>query len=321
MWEQLNEPFDEVPVSRAIAMLKWHWELQPTSVERLDTERDDTFHVTTADGEFVLKISHPGDDPHVIGMQSAAMRHALDAGQPVPEIVPTTDGSTHPVEHGRVLRLLTWIPGDLLSSRWTYDAGVVPVNPGVFGERLATLTSALASFEHPAAHRTFAWDLRAIGELRDLLDLAPTPAVAEALDEVEAALPAYEALPSQVVHGDLHPGNLVISDGGELIGILDFGDSLHAPRVLDLAIALAYLAPREGDAAAAVAPYIEGWERVVPLTDEERTLLPVLVGGRLVQRILLGAASAEGRAQKFYRVARVGTVLDNWRRAEWTATS
>lgn len=321
MWEQLNEPFDEISISRAAAMLKWHWELQPTGVERLDTERDDTFHVSTADAEFVLKISHPGDDPHVIGMQSAAMRHALDAGLPVPEIVPSTDGSTHPVEHGRVLRLLTWIPGDLLSSRWTYDDGVVPVNPELFGETLATLTSALASFEHPAAHRTFAWDLRAIGELRDLLDLAPTPAVAEALDEVEAALPEYEALPSQVVHGDLHPGNLVVSKRGELTGILDFGDTMHAPRVLDLAIALAYLAPREGDAASAVAPYIAGWERVIPLTDEERALLPVIVGGRLVQRILLGAAGAAGRAQKFYGAARVGNTLDTWRLAEWNVTS
>ena len=50
MWEQLNEPFDEIPVSRAIAMIKWHWELQPSSVERLETERDDSFHVVTDDG-------------------------------------------------------------------------------------------------------------------------------------------------------------------------------------------------------------------------------------------------------------------------------
>ncbi len=312
MWEQLNEPFDEIPESRATALLKWHWELQPTKVERLDTERDDSFHVTTADGEYVLKISHPGDDPHFIGMQSAAMRHVFEAGLPVQEMVPTTDGSTHPVEHGRVMRLLTWIPGDLLLAHWPEPAALESL-----GERLATLTSALASFEHPAAHRTFAWDLRAIGELRDLLHLAPTPSVEAAIDDLEAALAEYDAMGGQVVHGDFHPGNVVVSADGELTGILDFGDSLHAPRLLDLAIALAYFAPREGDAAAAVAPFIAGWERVLPLTAQERALLPVLVGGRLVQRVLLGAASANGRPDVYYGVARIGSALDTWRRAEW----
>ena len=316
MWEQLNEPFDEIPVSRAIAMLKWHWELQPTSVERLDTERDDTFHVSTAEAEYVLKISHPGDDPHVIGMQSAAMRHASEAGLPVPLLVPTTDGSTHPVEHGRVMRLLTWISGDLLRAHWPDAAGL-----DALGERLATLNAALASFEHPAAHRTFAWDIRAIGDLRELLDLAPTPTVATVIDEVEAALPEYEALPAQVVHGDFHPGNIVVDPQGEVTGILDFGDTLNAPRVLDLAISASYFVPREGDAAATVAPFIAGWERVLPLDELERALLPVLVAGRLVQRILLGAFAASGRPDRLYAIARLGDMLDTWRRSDGAATS
>jgi Ser/Thr protein kinase RdoA (MazF antagonist) len=314
MWEQLNEPFDEIPVSRAIAILKWHWELQPTSIEPLDTERDDSFHVVAADGdgasqEYVLKISHPGDDPHFIGMQSAAMRHASEAGLPVQLLVPTTDGSTHPVEHGRVMRLLTWIPGDLLLAHWPDAAGLESL-----GERLATLNAALASFEHPAAHRTFAWDLRAIGDLRELLDLAPTPTVATVIDEVEAALPEYEAMPGQVVHGDFHPGNVIVDADGKVTGILDFGDTINAPRILDLAISLSYFVPREGDAAATVAPFIAGWERVLPLTDQERGLLPTLVAGRLAQRILLGAFAAGGRPDRLYAVARLGDALDNWRR-------
>jgi hydroxylysine kinase len=314
IWEQLHEPFDPIPVSRAIALLKWHWELQPTSVEPIETERDDSFHVIAPDGEYLLKISHPGDDPHVIGMQSAAMRHASEAGLPVQLLVPTNDGSTHPVEHGRVVRLLTWIPGDLMLAHWPDDAQLVKV-----GEQLATLSSALASFEHPAAHRTLAFDVRAIGELRDLLYLAPTPSVGVALDEMEAALPEYEAMPGQVVHGDFHPGNVIVDERGEVSGILDFDDCLYAPRVLDLAIAVSYFAPREGDAEPAVAPFIEGWNRLLPLTPRERSLLPMLVGARLVQRILLGAAGAEGRADRLYGIARLGDTLDNWRRAQPTA--
>src|SRR5690349_6819848 len=115
LYEDLVEPFDPVPEARASALVKWHWELTPTAVVRLRTERDDTFRVSTEQGEYVLKISHPGDDPHVIGMQSAAMRHTAEAGFPTPVVLPSVDGSTHPVEHGRVLRLMEWLPGEPLT--------------------------------------------------------------------------------------------------------------------------------------------------------------------------------------------------------------
>lgn len=260
-------------------LLADQWALHPHELERREGARDDTFRARTDDGEYALKLSHPGDDPHVIGMQSAAMLHAAAAGLPVPLVVPTVDGGTHPVHAGRVAVLLTWLPGDVL-----YDLANGPAADEV-GRTLGALSAALAGFEHPAAHRTSAWDLAAIAELEELLPLITRrDAVAAAIRGV----PELAGLPHQVIHGDFHPANLIV-DGDRVVGIVDFGDVLHTARVAELAIALSYWPPEEWDAVTA------GFQTVVPLGADELEALVPCIRGRLAQRILLGAHTADGR--------------------------
>ncbi len=291
LWEQLSAPFDRADDRMARHLLVEHWGLRADALERLDSERDDTFHVTVGDDQYTLKISHPGDDPHVIGMQSAAMLHAAKAGLPVPQAVPTADGGTHPIHGDRVVWLLTWIDGELLLGR--------TASPDALGRTLGSLNAALATFEHPAAHRTFAWDLAAIAELEDLLPLVPRDSVASALRDV----PDLTNLPSQVIHGDYHPGNLLVS-GEQLVGVLDFGDVLHTARVVDLAIALNYLPAGEWDA------FTAGFESVVPLTAAEREALLPLIRARMAQRILLGANAAQGRDDVLQGIGKLADRLE-----------
>jgi Ser/Thr protein kinase RdoA (MazF antagonist) len=271
-WEQLSAPFERADDRAARHLLREHWGLTAETVERLDSERDDTFHIATPDGEYTLKLSHPGDDPHVIGMQSAAMLHAAAAGLPVPQVYPTVDGGTHPLHGDRVVWVLTWLSGDLLLL--TTDGP----EADELGRTLGGLNKALANFEHPAAHRTFAWDLGAAAELEELLDLVPRDAVREAL----LGVPDLSGLPQQVIHGDFHPGNILVRDG-KVVGILDFGDVLYTARVADLAIALSYLPQELHDS------FIAGFESVVPLTADERAVLGPCIRARTAQRILLGA--------------------------------
>lgn len=275
-WEQLSAPFDRADDHTARRLLREHWGLKADTVERLKSERDDTFHLVTPEGEFTLKVSHPGDDPHVIGMQSAAMLHAAAAGAPVPHVQPTVDGGTHPLHGDRVVWVLTWLDGDPLlgTDQWPeVDA---------LGRALGQLNHALANFEHPAAHRTFAWDLAAAAELEELLPLVPRDAVREAI----LGVPDLSGLPQQVIHGDFHPGNILVRDG-EVAGVLDFGDVLYTARVADLAIALAYLSPEHHEA------FTAGFESVVPLTGAERAALGPCIRARQAQRILLGAHAGQ----------------------------
>lgn len=274
----LVAPFDPLPPERAVALLGERFGIPVDRVERLDTERDDSFLVDLPEGgRAVLKVAHPDDDPEVIAMQAAAMTHAGAAGLPVPRVLAgpiTVDG--------RVARLLSWLPGTLARE-------LAPNGDQLFaaGAMLGRLSAALRSFDHPGAHRGLAWDLQHVGSLPE------TPETAGVIERFRREVgPALEGMPRQVIHNDFHPGNLLVDPAHPdyIVGILDFGDTVHTARVCDLGVALAYLSPGEGTVLEASRPFVAGFTSVVPLSADEVRLIPDLVAGRLAQRIVLNAA-------------------------------
>jgi len=269
----LTEPFEALTEARASVLLREHWGIDATGLERLETERDDSFRVRGST-DYVLKVAHPSDSRRHLAFQSAALLHAGRSGMPVQRVIPTTLGHPSADADGRVARVLSWLPGDLLDG-----SEVGPEQVSATGAALARLATALRTFDHPGARRTFAWDLQSFG----LLD--------HPFDEVTQRFEAIDltALPHQVIHNDFHPGNLLVDAGDPtwVTGILDFGDALYAPRVQDLAVALAYLVPEEGDPGATIGAFVGGYESVGPLERAEHDALATLVAARLVQRIVL----------------------------------
>ena len=100
---------------------------------------------------------------------------------------------------------------------------------------------------------------------------------------------ACRALRAQVVHSDGHADNLLRAESGsdEIVGIIDFGDMVHAPLVQDLAVTLASFA-RHGEMSLenAVAQ-VEAWNAVLPLADEELEILHDLTLLRLATALCL----------------------------------
>jgi Ser/Thr protein kinase RdoA (MazF antagonist) len=279
---ELVEPFERMPRAEASRLLAEHYGLDAVELEHLDTERDDSLRVSAGGTHYVLKVAHPADDPAVIEMQTAAMEHvaATDPGIPVARVVPSLTGASVVRVGGRSARLLTWLPGELARGQEP-----TPSQLHAAGAMLGRLNLALASFEHPAAHRALAWDLRQLTLLRELA----TDATAHVIDRFERSVaPQLDSLPQQVIHNDFHPANILVDDKDPayVVGVLDFGDVVFGARVNDLGVALAYLAP-QGDLLTGVAPFIDGFQSVVPLVLEEKAILPDLVSARLVQRIVL----------------------------------
>lgn len=299
-------PFERLAESEAAALLEQVYGIGPARLQRLDTERDDSFAVTTASGSFVLKVAHPDDDPLSVNLQSAALSYASELAPTLPlqrlllsregEVEVSVGVSTGSTRRGgstrgggstRIARLLTWLPGVPLFERPPDRNGLETL-----GATLGRLTSALSSFDHPAAHRDFVWDAARLPLVADLRPAYPCAEIDAAFALFEANSALIAGLPQQVIHNDFHPGNVLVDEEDAVTGVLDFGDVVHTARVVDLAVALSYLRTPLG--IADTTPFVEGFESAVRLTPEEHEALPILIAARLVERTLVNLTLARG---------------------------
>jgi hydroxylysine kinase len=282
--------FDRLGSEEAAQIVAEHYDLRAENVARLETERDDSFRIATAAGDFVLKVAHPADPPEALDLQTRALAHAAesDAALPLQRILPSRGGSLAPPlpEHGgRLARLFPWLPGTPLEDTRP-DATQLAQLGGVLGR----LSLALSDFDHPAAEYPYAWDLVQLPRLRPLLERFPSDAAAEALERFERNVaPRLDELPRQIIHNDFNPGNVLVdaAAAGYVTGILDFGDVIRSARVCDLAVALSYQLFPLGGRWSTITPMIEGFEQHVRLEPAEREVLFDLVVGRFAQRVLI----------------------------------
>ena len=292
---ELAAPFERTTAADAGTLVARHWGLRAERAIRVDTERDDTFHVETSSGSYALKVAHPADDSAVIDLQVAASEWAVahDASLPVVRFVPTVDGTLQPVVGGRIVRLMPWVEGQSLRAA-LWDAAPSAALLHAVGATQGRLTAAIADFRHPAENRALAWDVAHLPELAGLLDAVTDPGpVTAALDRhVRDVAPRLAGLPQQLIHNDGNLDNLLVDGLAQrVVAVLDFGDVVRTARVLDLAVTASYLLPADDQyrAADTVAALAAGWEGVLPLEPDEREMLPRLVVARLLQRILLGS--------------------------------
>lgn len=282
------------------------WALDLTAV-RLHTEKDDTFRVTTPNGQrYVLKVSHPAEDASEIDQECRAMEHVAECGVPVPRHVPDLSGRLatrvqDDAGQSRIARLLTFIEGTPLDMT---DASTRERE--CIGETLAALRHALADFRSPSNGRWCAWDVTNLPDLRSLLDKV---AAGEHEMLLRAAFERYmtETAPRvsdlrrQLLHNDFNRSNIIVDHDAPafVTGIVDFGDMVHTAIAIDVATALLNQLPRDAahrgreDIFNEGRDVLRGYLRYADLTAEELALLPQLVMGRIVARALISLYRAE----------------------------
>jgi len=290
---------------------------------RLPGEADDNFLLDTADhGRYVVKFAHLRADPAVVGAQVRVLRHieSTAPGLPVPRVLapleqaapsgqPWTVVPDGPLR-GRVVHALSYLDGRLLKTVTTD-----PPLRRAMGGILAELGQALRGFDDPLVRRPLLWDLAQLPQLRPLAAERSTGPRTDLLTAQLGRLtaetsPRLAAQRTQVLHNDFSPDNTLISaDGTRVAGIIDFGDVIVTALVNDVAIAAAYLLGDDADPVGPALDFIAGYHAVSPLTEAELALLPDLILGRVVARIVI----SEWRAERF--PANRGYVLRNTPRA------
>ncbi len=268
------------------------------SLKRLTGERDTNFRLDEADGsQWVLKISHPEEDPSVGAFQAEAQIHvaAVDPDLPVPRVRRTLDGhpwhllpaDQTPDGHARLVRVVSWMEGEPAASR---PQG--PASRAALGRVMARLDKALKDFSHPGQDHDLVWDLSRAHELRDRLEHVTDPELRRLTSDVLEAHaadwgPRAARLRRQVIHNDMNPHNILMEDGAEdkLAGIIDFGDMVAGPLVNELGVALSYQ-PTDGEhPLATAAQVLAAYHAIYPLEAEEFAVLPGLIRTRMAATV------------------------------------
>ena len=252
-------------------------------VTPLAGERDLNGRLETGGERRVLKLHAAGTDDGVVELQDAALAALADAQAPTPRLVAST---VDPVT-GRRARLLTWLDGVV----WA-EAGAPPeVRMRALGRTVATVDRALIPVEHPALDRPYRWNLMQAADLLralPLIDAAPRRFVQPTLERFrDHLLPRLSALPAQAIHNDANEHNVVV-DGERVTGLLDVGDVVRAPRVVGLAVAVAYAMLGQPEPLHAVLPLVAGYHAEWPLEPAELALLYDLA----LTRLALSVANA-----------------------------
>lgn len=292
----LCAPPAPVDLNEAAGVLERHYGLAGT-LTPLGGERDANFLFKPAAGgaACMLKVSHPVESAVVADFQTQALLHlaATVPALPVQRLLPTRSGGFSVVETAignapRVVRLFSYLDG-LPLPKAPPTAG----RAAHMGALLARLDAALVGLSHPASDLPLPWDLqRALGT-RSLLDHVDDPArralAQAALDRFAGdALPVLRTLQRQPIHNDFNPSNLLVDPQApeRLVGILDFGDMVAAPRIVDLAVAASYQLDARAPADS-IAAFAGAYHAVTPLSAAERALLPMLVATRLAMVVAI----------------------------------
>jgi Ser/Thr protein kinase RdoA (MazF antagonist) len=280
--------------------------------KKLYSERDANFHIRPADGGagHVLKIANAAEDPQVVDLQTASLRHIAraDPDLPVPRVVPARDGQAiawvtlgNGARH--MARVYSFLPGETLEK--------MPHKPELLadlGRFAARLDRALAGFTHPAAAQEIPWDLRHLprmaASVADIDGAERRKMVGGVIERFAAeAMPVLPRLRSQVIHNDLNLHNVLVEpDGGERVaGIIDFGDIVVGPLAFEPAIAAADLWIGKDDPLAAVTAVIGAYDSVLPLTaDDIGVLYDLLLARHAISVVICARRAKHGVEEPSY---------------------
>ena len=281
----------------------------------LPSERDQNFLLRPSELArpiYVLKIANAADDRALLEAQAAAAAHLAAHGVPSIRIVPTKSGeliADLPPRYGggHFVRLATWLPGVTMANVPHHTPALLEDLGGHLGE----VDRALATFDHPALHREFYWDLASgvsvvhqhVAQVRDAGLRAVVERVVARIEKDD--VPRFARLRRSVIHNDANDHNVVVSGDGDfphqrVAGLIDLGDLVHSFTVGDLAIAIAYAVLDKPDPLAVAGTMARGYHRVYPLSDDEAAALFGLILLRLCVSVCVAADQQRQRPDDTY---------------------
>ncbi len=275
----------------------------------LPSERDQNFKLVTAAGDaFIFKFAHPDETRGALEFENAALAHlARHTDLAVfPRVIPTRADelvAQAQDENGTLFfaRLLTFLPGAVLAH--TPQSGAALWR--ALGLTIGKMDVALASLEHPAMTRFMQWDAaHAPVVIQQNLEFVADAARRALLENFCArfqrrAAPHWFALRRSVIYNDANDYNILV-EGEHVSGIVDFGDMLYSYTVNDVAVACAYAMLDKDNPFVVAREITRGYQAALPLTADERAVLPEMILLRLALSVSICARQKKLEPENSY---------------------
>jgi Ser/Thr protein kinase RdoA (MazF antagonist) len=278
--------------------LQKYWRIDG-DLKRLSGERDQNFQVTTADGtQYVYKIASSIEVPELVDFQIQALLH-LEKEDPeirVPRIVHSDDGNAFETladdrGESHAVRVLSYVPGVPVGSVSPPSLATVEQ----IGALQGRVCQAFTGFDHDAATHFMPWDImNGLVISRNLRTDYLQDGLAEicepSLERLEKeSLPRMHALAHQVIHNDAHSWNVMCDpdDPSTITGVIDFGDMVKRPLVVDLATSLTSVIEHSQTPLQSSAALLRGFRKFMAISEVQLDLLYDAVLARAIMTVQL----------------------------------
>ncbi len=276
------------------------------AVKPLPGERDANFAIGDTS---ILKISESGASPDRLAFEESLAR-AVEAADPdlrVIQPVPLPEGSTGTLREfagvRHVVRLFPRLPG-IPISRFRRRP---PALLRAVGELVARLQLAFGRGEGISfVSSDIPWNPLRFGEVIESARPMRNPDLfGRVAEEVLRALPRLEDLPQAFLHNDLNDDNLLLEGDpeeatAERLAVLDFGDAVRGPRIMELATAAFYLSIGTPDPLRAAEAVLRSSAGLLPVLEAEADLFRVAITSRALVSAAMSASRQEtGEAYLF----------------------
>lgn len=290
----------EFSLDEALQISEQHFGVSGT-LSPLWGERDQNFKISPLNdddhGGLVLKISSNREDATTIDFQTKALQHLAQQAPtlPVPQIKPLLDGRpfglvSDKAGEDHLIHMVTLLRGVTLLE--------VPLNHDILyavGAQAGEATAGLRGFFHGAAGHDLFWDIRHLDKYHPYTSHIEDSGLRKVIEDFIVSfgrdiLPSLARLRSQIIHHDTNLSNVLVDPDNptHMSGLIDFGDMIHGPVILDVAVAAAEVARGDHNTLADIASLVSGYDTAFPLEEVEIDLLYDLMVARQVLGLLIG---------------------------------
>ena len=269
--------------------LKTHYDIEGKLIF-YPSDRDQIISIKTYKKQYILKVYNFFENLYNVEMQILALTHIQGSGFPFDIPIPIQGvKSIKHIDREYISCLFSYVEGKILlelneGHKFIREIGVL----------MGTLSQSLADFCHEGRSGDFPWDIQNIKflkkNLRHIENENDLLVLEDFIKKYEINIPPIiKKIRKSFIHNDGNKNNIVLDTGGQIKGIIDFGDMVRSFTVCEPAVCVSYLIQNSKMHSNDITQFLDGYLSVYDLNDYELRSLPYLVCIRLCISVTMAA--------------------------------